>query len=195
MTIVAEAVPEVRKRPVIARGFGGHFLQRYGTLLILLLLCVVFTIIGPWRTAREPCNVWQQVTTLTLLKNGQVCGPVFASQVNILNLVRQVSVIGIVSLGEMLVILTGGIDLGVGSIVGFSGVIAAALQRANAGPRLPLLVPPAVGALAGLARWGRLDRLGSSGMPRCLATKGPGPGCGPSGCCAGISRSLPGSMA
>lgn len=127
-----------------------RFFQRYGTLLILLGLCLVFTVIGPWRTAREACNLWQQVGSFTLDKNGQLCAPVFASQVNLLNLVRQVSVIGIVALGEMLVILTGGIDLGVGSIVGFTGVIAAALQRDNAGLTLALLVPLLVGALTGL---------------------------------------------
>src|ERR671934_811353 len=150
MTLVAEPVPDVRARPVIGRGLGNRFLQRYGTLLILLVLCLVFTVIGPWRTAREACNLWQQVTSVSLVKNGQVCAPVFASQVNILNLVRQVSVIGIVALGEMLVILTGGIDLGVGSIVGFTGVVAAALQRDNAGLLPTLLLPLLLGSLTGL---------------------------------------------
>lgn len=150
MTAVAEPVPEVRARPVRSRGFGNRFLQRYGTLLILLLLCLVFTVIGPWRTAREACDLWQQVNSATLLKNGQLCGPVFASQVNLLNLIRQVSVIGIISLGEMLVILTGGIDLGVGSLVGFSGMIAAGLQHANAGLVPSFGVPLLIGALTGL---------------------------------------------
>ena len=68
-------------------------------------------------------------------------------KVNILNLVRQVSVIGIVALGEMLVILTGGIDLGVGSIVGFTGVVAAALQRDNAGLLPTLVVPLLLGSI------------------------------------------------
>src|SRR5207245_2061573 len=150
MTAVAAPVPEPRTRPAAARGLGNRFLQRYGTLLILLALCLVFTMVGPWRTGREACNLWQQVTSLSLVKNGQLCAPVFASQVNILNLVRQVSVIGIVGLGEMLVILTGGIDLGVGSIVGFTGVVAASLQRDNAGLLPTLLVPLLLRRLTGL---------------------------------------------
>src|SRR3981189_1779322 len=125
---VAERAPRTPIPPSAGRQSGPRFFQRYGTLLILLGLCLVFTVIGPWRTTREACNLAQQVSALTLVKNGQLCAPVFASQVNLLNLVRQVSVIGIVALGEMLVILTGGIDLGVGSMVGFTGVIAAALQ-------------------------------------------------------------------
>src|SRR5205085_7986527 len=150
MTAVAAPVREPKTRPARTRGLGNRFLQRYGTLLILLALCLVFTVVGPWRTSREACNLWQQVTSLSLVKNGQLCAPVFASQVNILNLVRQVSVIGIVALGEMLVILTGGIDLGVGSIVGFAGVVAAALQHDNAGLLPTLLVPLSFGAATGL---------------------------------------------
>jgi ribose transport system permease protein len=150
VSVVAEPVSEIQPRSAVRRGLGNRFLQRYGTLLILLALCMVFTIIGPWRTAREACNLWEQVASFSLVKSGQVCGPVFASQTNILNLVRQVSVIGIVALGEMLVILTGGIDLGVGSIVGFTGVVAAALQRDDAGLLPTLLVPLLLGGATGL---------------------------------------------
>src|SRR5438067_841038 len=148
---LAEQAPPLRAPRLAPPRSTSRFFQRYATLLILLGLCLVFTVIGPWRTAREACNLWHQVGTLSLVKNGQLCTPVFASQVNLLNLVRQVSVIGIVGLGEMLVILTGGIDLGVGSIVGFTGVIAAALQHDNAGLPLSVLVPLLVGALTGLA--------------------------------------------
>jgi ribose/xylose/arabinose/galactoside ABC-type transport system permease subunit len=147
----AERVPTLVAAPPARRRPGQRFFQRYGTLLILLGLCVVFSVIGPWRTAREACDLGQQLGALSLVKNGQMCGPVFASQVNLLNLVRQVSVIGIIALGEMLVIVTGGIDLGVGSIVGFTGVIAAALQHDNAGLLATLALPLLVGALTGAA--------------------------------------------
>jgi ribose transport system permease protein len=166
---LAETAPVLRvprpARPPSTR----RFFQRYGTLLILLGLCLVFTIIGPWRTAREACNLWQQLGSLSLEKNGQVCTPVFASQVNLLNLVRQVSVIGIIGLGEMLVILTGGIDLGVGSMVGFTGVIAASLQHDNAGLPLSLAVPLLVGALTGLAVGAVVTR---GNIPSFVATLG-----------------------
>jgi ribose transport system permease protein len=49
----------------------------------------------------------------------------FFTSRNITNLLRQVSGIGIVSLGMLLVIITGGIDLSVGSIVAFAGVLSA----------------------------------------------------------------------
>jgi ribose/xylose/arabinose/galactoside ABC-type transport system permease subunit len=147
---VADRPAAPSRSPTAARRSPRRFLQRYGTLLILLGLSLVFTVIGPWRTQREACDLWQQVSSGTMIKGGQLCGPVFASQVNLLNLVRQVSVIGIVALGEMLVILTGGIDLGVGSIVAFSGVVAAALQRGNAGVVPTLILPLLVGAATGL---------------------------------------------
>ena len=87
---LAEQAPPVRAPRLAAPRSTSRFFQRYATLLILLGLCLVFTVIGPWRTAREACNLWQQVGTLSLVKNGQLCTPVFASQVNLLNLVRQV---------------------------------------------------------------------------------------------------------
>ena len=52
---------------------------------------------------------------------------VFLTERNIFNLLRQVSGLGIVSMGMLLVILTGGIDLSVGSIAALSSVIVATL--------------------------------------------------------------------
>ncbi|HEY0564611.1 MAG TPA: hypothetical protein VGC88_03450, partial [Terriglobales bacterium] len=53
---------------------------------------------------------------------------VFLVPRNLSNLVRQTAVTGILSVGMMLVIVTGQIDLSVGSIVGLSGGVAAILQ-------------------------------------------------------------------
>ena len=47
--------------------------------------------------------------------------PQFATPQNLLNIVRQVSVIGIVALGMTLVIIVGGIDLSVGAVLALSG--------------------------------------------------------------------------
>lgn len=49
----------------------------------------------------------------------------FLSMSNIMNVLRQVSIIGICSVGMMLVILTGGIDLSAGSIIGVTGTLTA----------------------------------------------------------------------
>lgn len=51
--------------------------------------------------------------------------PVFISVPNLLNLIDQISIIGIIALGMTLVILIGGIDLSVGSLVAFTGLILA----------------------------------------------------------------------
>lgn len=47
---------------------------------------------------------------------------------NLSNLVRQTAIIGIVSIGMTFVIITGGIDLSVGAVVGFSGIFVAILM-------------------------------------------------------------------
>lgn len=49
----------------------------------------------------------------------------FFSQTNLSNLLRQGSIVGILAVGETLVILTGGIDLSLGSLVGLASVLCA----------------------------------------------------------------------
>ena len=56
----------------------------------------------------------------------------FFSARNITNLTRQVSINGILSVGMTFIILTGGIDLSVGSVVALSGIVAG-LMQVNAG--------------------------------------------------------------
>jgi len=51
----------------------------------------------------------------------------FLTMSNILNVLRQISVISILSVGMTFVILSGGIDLSVGSLVAFTGVVSASI--------------------------------------------------------------------
>jgi ribose transport system permease protein len=53
--------------------------------------------------------------------------PYFLTVPNLLNVVRQVSIIAIISFGMTMVILTGGIDLSVGSMLAFAGAISAGM--------------------------------------------------------------------
>ncbi len=54
-----------------------------------------------------------------------ISNSIFIGSQNLLNILDQVSIIGIIALGMTLVILTGGIDLSVGSIVAFTGIVFA----------------------------------------------------------------------
>lgn len=53
--------------------------------------------------------------------------PVFMTSKNIINIIRQISINGIIAVGMTFVILTGGIDLSVGSVVAISSVICGSL--------------------------------------------------------------------
>ncbi|WP_455381365.1 ABC transporter permease [Salinispira pacifica] len=77
--------------------------------------------------------------------------PVFLRWTNILNVIRQTSIYGIMAVGMTFVILTGGIDLSVGSILAFSGAIAAGLLKADANLLLILVATIGMGAALGLA--------------------------------------------
>jgi ribose/xylose/arabinose/galactoside ABC-type transport system permease subunit len=73
---------------------------------------------------------------------------VFFTPRNISNLFRQIVTNGLVSLGMLVTILTGGIDLSVGSIVALAGILAAGLTD-QIGLPLAILVALGAGVLAG----------------------------------------------
>ena len=81
---------------------------------------------------------------------GAVLSPHFFTTSNLLNVARQMSIVGIVSIGMTFVILTAGIDLSVGSILGFSAVTAAWLLSSGLVWPLSLFLAIAAGAAIGL---------------------------------------------
>ncbi len=62
-----------------------------------------------------------------------IATPNFIRSRNLLNVLRQISINGLLSLGMTFVILTGGIDLSVGSVLAFAGVIAASMASQTMG--------------------------------------------------------------
>ncbi|MER8382699.1 MULTISPECIES: ABC transporter permease [unclassified Mesorhizobium] len=79
-----------------------------------------------------------------------VATPSFASANNISNLLRQGSMIAILAVGQTFVIITGGIDLSVGAVVGFATVIVAMLINAGTPVFLAILITLLVGVAIGM---------------------------------------------
>lgn len=75
-------------------------------------------------------------------------GSVFWGGTNLTNLLLQMSIIGVVTLAELIVVLTGGIDISVGSALGLAAVVAAGLFG---GPSvlLGLVVAVVIGGIVG----------------------------------------------
>ena len=63
-----------------------------------------------------------------------------------MNLVRQISISGILAVGVTFVLLTGGVDLSLGSLVALTGVVAASFAHPG---EVSLAVPVLMGALTG----------------------------------------------
>jgi ribose/xylose/arabinose/galactoside ABC-type transport system permease subunit len=99
-----------------------EFLQRYGLILSFLLLCLA----------------------LTLLSDR------FLTVNNIVNILRQSTINGIVAVGMTLVILTAGIDLSVGSILALSSVITAAMLQSGMPVAAAVFLGLGIGAACGL---------------------------------------------
>lgn len=109
-----------------AKGFDlKKFINRWGILLVLLGMSALLAV-------------------LTIDRGVSI----FLRYRNIVNILRQSSVIGIIALGVTYVIITGGIDLSSGSLVAMIGVISAILAREAYG--LPVIVPVGAALLLGI---------------------------------------------
>lgn len=81
---------------------------------------------------------------------GSLTGGIFVSSRNLSNLLRQMTIVSFLSIGMTLVIITGNIDLSVGSMTGFISVIAAYLQAVILPTFLPGLFPNLSVAILGV---------------------------------------------
>ena len=64
---------------------------------------------------------------IVLLVIAALSSPAFLTGTNITNLLLQMSIIGVVVMAELIIVLTGGIDISVGSVLGLAAVLCAGL--------------------------------------------------------------------
>jgi ribose transport system permease protein len=98
-------------------------LQKLGPVLGLILITIILTIMSP--------N--------------------FLTADNIFNVLRQVSINALIAFGMTFVILTGGIDLSVGSILALASALTAGMLASGMDPVLAVIVGLLAGAVMGLA--------------------------------------------
>ncbi len=79
-----------------------------------------------------------------------LASPVFLTQENLFNILRQVTVVGIAAVGMTMVMLTGGIDLSVGSIIGVTGIVAAEAMLGGCHPVVAIVLAMLAGISMGL---------------------------------------------
>lgn len=92
------------------------------------------------------------IVLLVMLLAGSVAFPNFTSPRVLANLITDNAFLGVVVIGLTFVILTGGIDLSLGSLVGLSSVLTATLlERQHWNLAAAILLPLAVGTAVGLA--------------------------------------------
>ena len=86
---------------------------------------------------------------IVLIIAASFISPHFLNPVNILNVLRQVAMYGILGIGMTFVILTKGIDLSVGSTVALTGVAGAIMMEQGVPIPLMILACLAIGAVIG----------------------------------------------
>lgn len=132
-------VKSKKSLPGIFQPFVTYFKTNYGVLIGFVALCLILTF-----------------TTDSFFKMS-----------NIINVLRQVSINGIIAVGITCVILIGGIDLSVGSIVGASGTLAVMLIMKGVPLPLALLAGVLSGALFGFINGYVIAK---TGMPYFIVT-------------------------
>jgi inositol transport system permease protein len=153
------ATQQVTKPLAIPTAKGRRWPPEVSILLVLFGIALTFEILG-WIFVGQSFLFNQQRLTVMIL---------------------QVSVIGIIAVGVTQVIITGGIDLSSGSVVGLTAMVAASLAQQSDFARaiypsltgLPVIVPVAAGLLVGLAAGlvnGTL--IATTGIPPFIATLG-----------------------
>lgn len=97
-------------------------------------------------------NIYRSVLILAVIcVFASILSDSFFSVSNLFNVIKQITVAGIVGCGMTFVILTGGIDLSVGSVVGLAGAIAAGIMATTGNAVLAVLAALGIGILCGAA--------------------------------------------
>ncbi len=91
-----------------------------------------------WLDMLRESMIWVALFAVVLLI--AAASPVFLSPQNILNILRQISILGIVAIGMTFPLISGSFDLSVGATMGFATVVAIQLQ--------PKDLPSAIAAIA-----------------------------------------------
>ncbi|MCA8315789.1 ABC transporter permease [Burkholderia multivorans] len=98
-----------------------------------------------WAQLRRSTLFYPLVGLVVVCIAMMIASPSFLSAANLENVLRQVSINAIIAVGMTCVILTGGIDLSVGSVMALSGTLAAGLMVAGLNAVAALAVGIAVG--------------------------------------------------
>ncbi|SPT67557.1 Ribose transport system permease protein rbsC [Anaerobiospirillum thomasii] len=122
-------------------GLSKDTLRKSGIILAFIGLCIIVSIIGQIQVAR-----------------GEWDNNYFLSYDNMLIILRQISINGILAIGMTFVIITAGVDLSVGSVLALAGIVAARFATSNSGLKigdttdavlLPFLIALAIGTVCG----------------------------------------------
>ncbi|GEM88992.1 ABC transporter permease [Oceanithermus desulfurans] len=96
--------------------------------------------------------------------------PVFLTKFNLLNILLQSSIQGIIAIGMTFVILTAGIDLSVGSVVALSGVLMALMLHGGVPVWAVILINLAFGVAVGVFHGFSITKIGMAPFIVTLAT-------------------------
>lgn len=99
--MASNKISTAKPRISIFRPGTRQFLQGWGLVIVFVVICAVFATLSP----------------------------IFLKPSNLINVIRQVSVIGTAAVGMAILMISGGIDLSIGSNLAFSGLVVAIMMN------------------------------------------------------------------
>ncbi len=129
--------PTVQEAVPAARGLSSWLVERIDLVLRLGLVLIIF--------------VAALIFTIATIPSGEgLAQSTFISGGNLQDIARQMAVVGVIAIGETFVIVTAGIDLSVGSLLGIAGVIFALEFLAGWSPVLAVVSVLVLSLIIGL---------------------------------------------
>lgn len=102
-----------------------------------------------YSTSKQEAGLYIALIVLVVFLS--IASPAFLNAENLINIIRQVSIVGIIAIGGFIVILTGGMDISVGTVAALTGVVVAKLSiDMDVAMPIAITVGMCVGLLAGL---------------------------------------------
>lgn len=115
--------------------------RKYGALIILLILSGILSIATPY----------------------------FLTTVNLSTVAVQTAVVGVLAIAELMVIITGGIDLSVGAVLALSSVLASMMMKSGVPISISVIAALGIGAILGYINGFIITKMG---VPPFIATLG-----------------------
>lgn len=124
-----------------------------------------------WNKIRQMRSFRILLVLIVLFIAASLMSPSFLKPSNLINIIRQISINGVLAIGMTFVLLTGGIDLSVGAVMGCVAVVVAGLLKQGVSPWIATPIALLIGLIVGFLNGYGISKLGITAFIMTLGTQ------------------------